>query len=428
MYNLTFSPSLSSSPLSFTQQTPAIVSSSPADLALQQKLRFVVETSPDRWAYIIFWHKMFDEPSNRSYLVWVDGHFCGNKNNKSQENYTTNSIECELMMDGGDDLELFYATSFYSEDGSPRKEIFDESLVWLTGLDELRFSNYERAKEAGFHGVHTLVSIPINNGIIELGSSDSIIQNRNFINRVQSIFGSGKTPEHTNQTGSDPKPAESDHSEIGNRQSGSERKRRRKLETMDVAVAAEEKHHPPVLSHVEAERQRREKLNHRFYALRAIVPKVSRMDKASLLSDAVSYIESLKSKIDDLETEIKKLKTKMTETDKLDNNSSNTSPFSVEYQINQKPSESNRVSDLEVQVKVVGYEAIIRVQTENVNHPTSALMSALMEMDCRVQHANASRLSQVVVQDVVVLVPEGLRSEDGLRTTLSRNLRSLSSV
>ncbi|KAG7614687.1 Transcription factor MYC/MYB N-terminal [Arabidopsis thaliana x Arabidopsis arenosa] len=423
MYNLTFSPSLSSSLLSFTQQTPAaIVSSSPPDLVLQQKLRFVVETSPDRWAYVIFWQKMFDDQSDRSYLVWVDGHFCGNKNNNSQENYTTNSIECELMMDGGDDLELFYAASFYGEDRSPRKEVSDESLVWLTGPDELRFSNYERAKEAGFHGVHTLVSIPINNGIIELGSSESIIHNRNFINRVKSIFGSGKTTKHTNQTGSYSKPPVSDHSEIGNQQFGSERKRRRKLETTMVAAATKEKHHPAVLSHVEAEKQRREKLNHRFYALRASVPKVSRMDKASLLSDAVSYIESLKSKIDDLETEMKKMKMTMTETDKLDNSSSNTSPSSVEYQVNQKPSKSNRVSDLKVQVKIVGEEAIIRVQTENVNHPTSALMSALMEMDCRVQHANASRLSQVMVQDVVVLVPEGLRSEDRLRTTLVRTL------
>lgn len=351
---------------------------------------------------------------------------------------TTNSIECELMMDGGD-LEWFYASSFYGEDGSPRKEFWDESLVWLTGPDELRFSNCQRAKEASFHGVHTFVSTPIHNGIIELGSCDSVKQNWNFINRVKLIFESGKSPQHTNQTGSSPKPAKSDHSEIGNQQSGWERKRRRKIEKMDLAAEAKG-NHPPVLSHVEAERQRREKLNHRFYALRAVVPKVSRMDKASLLSDAVSYIESLKSIIDNLETQIKSLKT-TPETDKLDNNSSSTSPSSNDQvnqkssepnsdQVNQQPSESNRVSDsnLEVQVKIVGDEAVIRVQTENVNHPTSALMSALMEMDCRVQHANASRLSQIMVQDVVVWVPDGLRSEDRVRTTLVRNLRSLSYV
>ncbi|XP_010422737.1 PREDICTED: transcription factor bHLH14-like [Camelina sativa] len=419
--NLTFSPSLSSSMLSITQKTQAIVSSSSTDL-LQQKLRFLVETSPDQWAYIIFWQKMIDDQSDQSYLVWVDGHFCGNKNNKSQENHTTKSIECELMMDGGD-LELFYATSFYGEDGSRRKEISDESLVWLTGLDELRFSSYERAKEASFHGVHTFVSAPIHNGTIELGSSDSIKQNWNFINRVTSMFGSGQTLELTNQTGSYPKPEESDDSETGNQQITSEKIRRTKLETTDVATA-KENHPSRGFSHVEAERQRREKLNHRFYALRAVVPNVSGMDKASLLSDAVSNIQNLKTKINDLETEIKRLKTILTaETDPLDNNSSNRSPSFVD-KVNQRPSESN----LEVQVKVVGDEAVVRVQTENVNHPTCALMSTLMEMDCRVQHANASRLGQIMVQDVVVLVPDKLRSEDCIRTTLVRNLAKITKL
>jgi len=59
------------------------------------------------------------------------------------------------------------------------------------------------------------------------------------------------------------------------------------------------------LNHVEAERQRREKLNHRFYALRSAVPNVSKMDKASLLADAVEYINDLKAKIEDLEAKLK---------------------------------------------------------------------------------------------------------------------------
>ena len=57
------------------------------------------------------------------------------------------------------------------------------------------------------------------------------------------------------------------------------------------------------LNHVEAERQRREKLNQRFYALRAVVPNISKMDKASLLGDAITYINDLQSKIRVMETE-----------------------------------------------------------------------------------------------------------------------------
>ncbi|XP_051120593.1 transcription factor MTB3-like [Andrographis paniculata] len=57
------------------------------------------------------------------------------------------------------------------------------------------------------------------------------------------------------------------------------------------------------LNHVEAERQRREKLNQRFYALRAVVPNISKMDKASLLGDAIAYINDLQVKIRNLEAE-----------------------------------------------------------------------------------------------------------------------------
>ncbi|KAF8112985.1 hypothetical protein N665_0058s0083 [Sinapis alba] len=61
------------------------------------------------------------------------------------------------------------------------------------------------------------------------------------------------------------------------------------------------------LNHVEAERQRREKLNQRFYALRSVVPNISKMDKASLLGDAVSYINELYAKVKVMEAERERL-------------------------------------------------------------------------------------------------------------------------
>ncbi|THG08002.1 hypothetical protein TEA_029370 [Camellia sinensis var. sinensis] len=58
--------------------------------------------------------------------------------------------------------------------------------------------------------------------------------------------------------------------------------------------------------HIMAERKRREKLSQRFIALSAIVPGLKKMDKASVLGDAIKYLKQLEERVKTLEEQVRK--------------------------------------------------------------------------------------------------------------------------
>ncbi|KAE8727550.1 exportin-2-like isoform X1 [Hibiscus syriacus] len=117
------------------------------------------------------------------------------------------------------------------------------------------------------------------------------------------------------------------------------------------------------LNHVEAERQRREKLNQRFYALRAIVPNISKMDKASLLGDAIAYINELQAKLQVMEREREKF--------------GSTSRVSPGLDPNRNAENHSQAPDINVQA--VDDAVVVRVNCPLDSHPASRVIQAFKE-------------------------------------------------
>uniref|UniRef100_A0ACD5W307 Uncharacterized protein n=1 Tax=Avena sativa TaxID=4498 RepID=A0ACD5W307_AVESA len=187
---------------------------------------------------------------------------------------------------------------------------------------------YVRASLAQSAGLRTVVFLPCKGGVLELGSVVAMRENQQVLGAIQSAFrvepdspddstrifgkdvcrGSQMPPVLTAGSeaawalrlggqGTVTQPAKKEMLAVPpksiisfGKPSGDERRPRKR--GRKPANGREEP-----LNHVEAERQRREKLNQRFYALRAVVPKITKMDKASLLSDAITYIQELEARL-----------------------------------------------------------------------------------------------------------------------------------
>ncbi|XP_020572186.1 transcription factor MYC2-like [Phalaenopsis equestris] len=537
---------------------------------LQHRLQMLIEGARESWTYAIFWQSSVDVGFGASILGWGDGYYKGCEEDKRKRRKSV-LRELNFLISGAgsspdgaveeevSDTEWFFLVSmtqsFVNGSGLPGQAFLTGSPSWIAGKDRIAVASCERVKQAHVLGLQSMVCVPIESGVLELGSTELIFYSAEMMNRIKILFNFNnlEAPEAGSWLPSQPvTPAMPDHGDtdpsvmwisdpsfieikdsacpaiaeisvskpqfyldnpssssltethtlippqpqpqspqqlqqpasfytrelnisdfgitsagprqsfklesgdalnFGERNSSpapattgflSNEKKRKKSSNNDEGMLSfvsagqekplattEDSDHSDLeasvrevessravepekrpkkrgrkpangreepLNHVEAERMRREKLNQRFYALRAVVPNVSKMDKASLLADAISYIKELRSKLQTLENEKDGLASTV-ETLKKERDAA---PVRMQDQEARMGSGNGRCVGVEIEVKILGAEAMIRLQCNKRNHPAARLMAALKELDLELYYASVSAVKDLMIQQATV--------------------------
>nr|AZB50351.1 transcription factor aborted microspores [Physalis pubescens] len=179
----------------------------------------------------------------------------------------------------------------------------------------------------------------------------------------------------------------------------------------------------PQSKNLMAERKRRKKLNERLYALRALVPKISKLDRASILGDAIEYVMELEKQVKDLQLELEEhsddeggrniqdqvhpdvLSHKGTknrpksEKGKISNGSNkelsiNSNDCNDPSRKNQEVEENDKLQQMEPQVEVAqldGNEFFVKVFREHKTGGFVRILEALNSLGLEVTNVNATR-------------------------------------
>lgn len=380
----------------------------PNPKAIQQRLQLVLQNRSECWVYAIFWQPSKHTTTNSPVtLVWGEGYFRGGK-----DEITTSILE-DPTSDVIKDIEWFYTLSqtrsFDTTDrGNIIGSVFSSGAdVWLTEVMDFQLNECDRVREALDHGINTLVCVSTENGVVELGSCDALNLDYGLLQMVKSVFEKNKVSVPVLNYKDKNRVEELNIDEATTAMNSSDSSESEGKNTV-LAMMRNRGGSGQLmtLTHVEAERQRREKLNQRFYALRSVVPNVSKMDKASLLSDAVDYINELNAKIHRLESH--------NVVEHVQNvRSSSSSGFVVP---------ASGTVGYTVEVRILGTDAIVRVQSQNENNPCARLTGVLKDLGLQILHATISTINDMMLQDVVVRVPHDLMTEEALKNAIMQRL------
>ncbi|CAN1246888.1 Basic helix-loop-helix protein A [Linum grandiflorum] len=149
-------------------------------------------------------------------------------------------------------------------------------------------------------------------------------------------------------------------------------------------------------NHVMAERRRREKLNERFIVLRSMVPFVTKMDKASILGDAIEYLKQLRKKIQDLEANNRHL-----EADPQRSGSGSEKK-------KMRTAAAATEAETSVEVSIIEKDALLELECEHREGLLLDMMMKLREMRIEVTTVQSSLSDGVLVAELRAKVKENV--------------------
>nr|QXL90856.1 basic helix-loop-helix (bHLH) DNA-binding [Raphanus sativus]QXL90857.1 basic helix-loop-helix (bHLH) DNA-binding [Raphanus sativus] len=198
---------------------------------IQGLLKAVVQSVG--WTYSLFWQLC---PQRRK-LVWSSGFYNGaiktrkttqpaeitaeeaalERSQQLMELYQTlfageSSMEARastaLSPEDLTDTEWFYVLcltySFEPPSGMPGKAYARRKQVWMSGVNEVDSKIFSRAISAKSAKIQTVVCIPVLDGVLEIGTTNKVKENEEFVEHIKSFF--------QNHPKSNTKPALFEHS------------------------------------------------------------------------------------------------------------------------------------------------------------------------------------------------------------------------